>query len=51
MAICTMVALAEWRRKSRPLFPVYDDEESDSAQADEEPLHGIEDTYDGPGGR
>ena len=35
-----MVALAERRRKSRPRFPVYDDEESDSAQADEESLTG-----------
>ena len=40
MAICTMVAVAERRRKSRARFPVYDDEESDSAQADEEPLMG-----------
>ena len=40
MAICTMVAAAERWRKSRPRFPVYDDEESDSAQADEEPLTG-----------
>ena len=40
MAICTMVAVAERRRKSRPRFPVYDDEESDSALADEEPFTG-----------
>ena len=35
-----MVVMVEWRRKSRPRFPVYDDEESDSAQTDEEPLTG-----------
>ena len=46
-----MVAIAERRRKSRARFPVYDDEESDSAQADEESPLGIEGTYDRPGGR
>ena len=51
MAICTIVAVAERRRKSRPRFPVYDDEENDSALVDEESLHGIEGAYDGPGGR
>ena len=34
-----MVA-TERRRKSRPRLPVDDDEESDGAQADEEPLAG-----------
>jgi len=32
--------VTERRRKSRPRLPVDDDEESDGAQADEEPLAG-----------
>ena len=35
-----MVATERQRRKSRPRLPVDDDEESDGAQADEEPLAG-----------
>ena len=34
------IAVTERRRKSRPLFLVDDDEESDGAQVDEEPLTG-----------
>ena len=33
--------ITERRRKSRPRLPVDDDEESDGAQADEEPLAGL----------
>ncbi|KAI9448411.1 hypothetical protein H4582DRAFT_2068927 [Lactarius indigo] len=37
---CANLTLTERRRKSHPCLPVDDDEESDGAQADEEPLAG-----------
>ena len=39
-SLADIATVTERRRKSRPRLPVDDDEESDGAQADEEPLAG-----------
>jgi hypothetical protein len=40
LSLADIPTVTERRRKSRPRLPVDDDEESDGAQADEEPLAG-----------